>query len=129
MRRNVGYSVIHADLRYQDRRKTPRGCAAHIIRFTHRSLYRRLLVNSMVSSRADSTMKHLLIICLLYTLFQAAFAAKELASPCTRIAYSRTNDVGFRCTELTTLQDHLDKARTNTTIITIFDSNIPNILG
>ncbi|KAL0116682.1 hypothetical protein PUN28_009953 [Cardiocondyla obscurior] len=43
------------------------------------------------------------------------------------MTYKRTSDVGFRCTQLTTLQRHLDEALTNTTIITISDSNIPNI--
>ncbi|XP_011691712.1 PREDICTED: TLR4 interactor with leucine rich repeats-like [Wasmannia auropunctata] len=70
-------------------------------------------------------MKRLLTIYLFYTLFQAAL----LESPCMKVAYSRTNNVGFRCTELTTLQQHLETAWTNTTTITIFDSNIPNIAG
>ncbi|XP_012054030.1 PREDICTED: leucine-rich repeat-containing protein 15-like [Atta cephalotes] len=69
-------------------------------------------------------MKRLLIIYLLYTLFQTV-----LLSPCVKIVYKQTNKVGFQCTELTTLREYLNKAWTNTTIITIFDSNIPNILG
>ncbi|KAG5311333.1 GPV protein, partial [Acromyrmex insinuator] len=68
-------------------------------------------------------MKRLLIIYLLYTFFQAV-----LLSPCVKVVYNQTN-VGFRCTELTTLRQYLDKAWTNTMIITIFDSNIPNIPG
>ncbi|XP_018311992.1 leucine-rich repeat transmembrane neuronal protein 4 isoform X1 [Mycetomoellerius zeteki] len=69
-------------------------------------------------------MQRLLIIYLLYMLFQAA-----LLSPCVKIVYKQTNDVDFRCTELTTLQQYLDKAWINTTTIAIFDSNIPNIRG
>lgn len=124
MRRNVRlFTLICVII---DRRKKPRGCAAHIICFTHRSLSQRLLVNLTISSRTNSTtMKRLLIIYLLYTLFQAAL----LVSPCVKITYRQTKNAGFRCTQLTTLQQHLDKAWTNTTIITIFDSNIPNIPG
>ncbi|EZA51723.1 hypothetical protein DMN91_003604 [Ooceraea biroi] len=69
-------------------------------------------------------MKRPLLICLLCTLFKIISSA----SPCTKITYRRTNNVGFRCTGLTTLQK-LEQARTNTTIITIFDSNIPNVPG
>ncbi|KYM93932.1 PREDICTED: leucine-rich repeat transmembrane neuronal protein 2-like [Cyphomyrmex costatus] len=69
-------------------------------------------------------MKRLLIIYLLYTLFQAA-----LLSPCAKVSYKQTNDVSFQCTKLTTLPQYLDEAWTNTTTIVIFDSNIPNIPG
>ncbi|GAB1861866.1 Platelet glycoprotein V [Camponotus japonicus] len=70
-------------------------------------------------------MKHLLLICLFHTLFEAGLSTKD--SPCVEI--NQTNDVVFRCTQLTTLSEYLDKARANTTIITIFDSNISNVPG
>jgi len=108
------------------RKKKPRGCAAHMIHFTSLTLSRGLLVTSTISSRANSTiMKQFLIIYFLYTFFQAVL----LASPCVKTAYRRTNDIVFQCIQLTTLQQYLDEAWTNTTIITIFDSNIPNIPG
>ncbi|XP_029169240.1 leucine-rich repeat transmembrane neuronal protein 2-like [Nylanderia fulva] len=72
-------------------------------------------------------MKRLLLICLFYTLFEAALSVKT-SSSCTKITYMPSNNAGFRCTQLTTLQD-LDEARANTTVIAIFDSNIANIPG
>ncbi|XP_012220076.1 leucine-rich repeat transmembrane neuronal protein 4-like [Linepithema humile] len=78
-------------------------------------------------------MKRLLLICFFYPFFEAALSATTVGqaskASCVRITYKRTNGVGFRCTEITTLQDNLNRARTNTTIITIFDSNIPNVPG
>ncbi|XP_050456391.1 leucine-rich repeat transmembrane neuronal protein 2-like isoform X2 [Cataglyphis hispanica] len=82
----------------------------------------------MISLRAGlMTMKHLLLIYLFHTLFEAGLSAET--SPCMKITYKQTNNVGFRCTQLTTLQNYLDQAMINTTIITIFDSNIPNVPG
>ncbi|XP_072755150.1 uncharacterized protein [Anoplolepis gracilipes] len=72
-------------------------------------------------------MKRLLLICLFHMLFKTSLSTE--ASPCVKITHERTNDVGFRCTQLTTLQKYLDQARTNTTIITVFDSNISNVPG
>ncbi|KAL6265261.1 hypothetical protein P5V15_002041 [Pogonomyrmex californicus] len=70
-------------------------------------------------------MKRLLLIYLFYILFQVAL----LESPCETITYKQKNNVDFRCTQLTTLENNLDQAWTNTTSITISDSNIPNISG
>ncbi|KAH0948681.1 hypothetical protein HN011_003392, partial [Eciton burchellii] len=55
--------------------------------------------------------------------------AASSVKPCTKTRYMHTNNIGFRCTGLTTLQRYLKQARTNTTVITIFDSSIQNIPG
>lgn len=111
-----------------NKRKKPRGYDTAPHTSVHCSLCWGCSVNSTISSQADlTTMKHLLLICLFYTLFEAGLSAEK--SPCVQITYTRTNNVGFRCTQLTTLQKYLDQARANTTIITIFDSNISNVPG
>lgn len=129
MRRNIWFKLYKLICFIIDKRKKPRRYdAAHIS--VHGSLCRGRSVNLTISLRAGlTTMKHLLLICFFHTLFEAGLSAEPSAEPCVKITYKQTNNVGFRCTQLTTLQNYLDQAMINTTIITIFDSNIPNVPG
>ncbi|KAG7198108.1 hypothetical protein KM043_005529 [Ampulex compressa] len=70
-------------------------------------------------------MRLLLMLCLAYGFHQSAFAS----STCRTFVSKRKQTITFSCTELKSLQEYLDRARRNTTNISIYDSDISNVAG